>query len=97
MSLWSPAILLVHVVWSTHEHTPRLAPERDAELASHLALQAEKLRCRVVACGNADDHVHVLARLHATVCLAKLVQQLKGATSHDLGRRWPDGLKWQAS
>jgi len=55
------------------------------------------LRVDLVAIGGIEDHLHLLIRQPATVSLAELVQQLKGASAHLITHQLtPDGFfKWQ--
>ncbi len=94
MSQRSRVQQLVHIVWATHGRRPLLPVSRDGELRRYFHAKAAELGCLVVACGCADDHAHVLARIRSTVPLAVFVQRLKGASSHDLASAdWP--LQWQ--
>ena len=97
MAFVCPVHILVHIVWSTWDRLPLIPADRDAELGAYLGAKARELRCVLLACGSADDHVHVVASLHSTVAVATLAQRLKGASAHDLSRRgWPHALRWQA-
>ncbi len=69
----------------------------DEWLHALLHRKAEDLRAEIVAVGNADDHVHVVARLPPSVAVSALAQRLKGATSHawNLERGATGSLYWQ--
>ncbi len=62
-----------------------------------LLAKATELRCMTIAIGMIEDHVHDLLALPATVALATLAKELKGASSHlvnqHLGGR---EFKWQS-
>jgi REP element-mobilizing transposase RayT len=99
MPLRSPYTqLYLHLVWATWDRHPFLA---DLELRSRVyeCLQAEcrSLKADVLAIGGIEDHVHVLVRPPATVAPAKLVKQMKGASSHlvNFEIRPPVFFKWQ--
>jgi REP element-mobilizing transposase RayT len=50
----------------------------------------------VLALGGVEDHVHLLVRIPATVSVAALMNQVKGASSHLLMHRTGnEGFKWQ--
>ena len=90
------ALLIVHIVWTTQKRAPLLDTNMDAWLHGKLVRKARELDCQILAFGNADDHVHVLARYPSTVTLAGLLQRLKGATSHAWNATSPvTGLSWQ--
>ncbi len=76
-------LLLVHVVWATAGRWPLLEPSADGWLAEALRRKAYEAGSRLVACGNAADHVHVLLRYPSTVRLADAVHRLKGGSSYD--------------
>jgi putative transposase len=96
------AELLVHASWSTWQRAPIIDEAIEGPLHRAIGAKCAELGCRVVAIGGTSDHVHLLARLHATVAIAKLVGAAKGYSSfvvtHGLGRsfRWQDGY-WATS
>lgn len=89
-------LLLVHVVWATAHRLPLLTPSADGWLADALRRKAYEAGCRLVACGNAAEHVHVLLRYPSTVRLADAVHRLEGGSSYawNTSRRSPP-LRWQ--
>jgi REP element-mobilizing transposase RayT len=97
MSNRSVVSLVVHVVWATLERQPLLAAEQDVLLKHVLSEKAEAMRSRLLACGCASDHAHVVASLHPSTTLADLVQRMKGASAYELSRsrHWPTQLRWQ--
>jgi REP element-mobilizing transposase RayT len=56
------------------------------------------LRCEPKAIGGTADHIHVLTSLHPAVTLARLVAELKGASSHACTHRLAPAtpFAWQA-
>jgi REP element-mobilizing transposase RayT len=78
-------LLLVHVVWATKRRAPLLSPNADSWVAQTLRRKAHEAGCRLIACGNAEDHVHVLLRYPSTVRVADAVHRLKGGSSYDWG------------
>jgi REP element-mobilizing transposase RayT len=91
--------VLVHAVWGTWDRNPLLVPEIEARVHAVIAAKCRRFGCLPWAIGGAADHVHVLTALDATISIARLVQEIKGASSHfvthELGRQ---GLfKWQGS
>jgi REP element-mobilizing transposase RayT len=89
--------LYVHLVWSTWKRAPLITPELQPRVYAAIQHQASELGVDVIAIGGVQDHVHVLARLPATIAPANLVQRLKGASSHFVTHvmKWPDAFKWQ--
>jgi putative transposase len=97
MSHRSVVSLVVHIVWSTLNRQPLLAPERDSLLRHVLFDKAGAVGSRLLACGCAVDHVHVVAHLPPSSTLADLVRRMKGASAYELSRsrHWPTPLRWQ--
>ncbi len=91
MARHSPVDVVIHVVWATRGRRPSIRPSDDGLLSQVLKGVAVKLRCEVIACGNASNHVHVVVRLAPTVALSWLVQHLKGVSSHTGPWRWQAG------
>ena len=91
MSRRSPNAILVHVVWATRSRRRLICRADDERLASLLRQTAADLGCKLIAIGNAADHVHVVARIAPTIALADLVQRLKGRSSYVAGWRWQAG------
>lgn len=89
----------VHAVWGTWDRNPMLVPTIAEQVFSAIAAKCRALGCIPLAIGGVEDHVHLLSSLDATISIAKLIQEVKGASSqlvtHELGRA---GLfKWQGS
>lgn len=91
------AVLVVHLIWSTRKRVPWLEPRFDAWLAALLERKARALDCRLVAAGNAADHVHVLVVYPPRVSVAQIAHRLKGASSRAIHLALPEtqGLVWQ--
>jgi REP element-mobilizing transposase RayT len=90
--------LYVHLVWATWQRLPLLTAALEAPLYSALAAKCSELRCRLLAVGNVEDHLHVLVQLAATVSVAELVKHLKGSSSHLLNHEaLAQGFKWQGA
>jgi putative transposase len=74
--------LHVHAVWSTHRRQPLLVSQLDQELFRFIRLKLTQLNCMPRAVGGTDDHVHVLVSFRPALPIARLVAELKGASSH---------------
>ncbi len=86
--------LYVHLVWSTWDRAPILTLEVRQWLHPALAQRARSLGAGIVVVGGVEDHVHIAMDLPATVAVADVVKDLKGATSREAGRRQV-ALRWQ--
>jgi putative transposase len=89
--------LYIHLVWATWDRLPILIGSvRDTAYAC-IATDCKELGVKVIAIGGTDDHVHLLASIPTTVCIADLMKQIKGSSSHLLNHRTSseECFKWQ--
>ena len=70
-----------HVVFSTKNREPRIAPEWRERLHAYLGGVARKSGCIPEAVGGVADHVHLLLGLPATARLADVVRDIKAVSS----------------
>src|SRR5487761_2235673 len=90
----------LHVAWSTWDRLPLLVG--DVELRVHRAIVAKcaELGAEVIAIGGIEDHVHLLIKMPATIAIAQLIGQVKGASSHLVTHdifRGTGFFKWQGA
>lgn len=74
--------LYVHYVWATWERLPLIDPAIEPRLYGSMRTKCQEHGCAVVALGGIADHVHLLVRLATTITVARLVAEVKGASSH---------------
>ena len=84
--------LTVHMVWATRDRCPWLGLDIDPWLSKQVAAKGEEIGCRVIAVGNACDHVHVLVTHPPTLAVATIAHRLKGASSRVLASQLPQGF-----
>jgi REP element-mobilizing transposase RayT len=77
----SLSLVIVHVIFSTKDRHPFIAPDTRPKLHAYLATVARNIGCEAYRVGGVADHVHLAIRLSRTVTLADLVQELKKASS----------------
>ena len=89
--------LYIHFVWATWDRMPLISQEREERLHACILSECEALRCQPLAIGGIEDHVHVLVRMRASVSVAELAQQMKGASSHFVNHEMPGEMafRWQ--
>ena len=73
--------LYIHLVWTTRGRQPLISLPLARFLCRFLRAMARKERAYILEIGMVQTHVHVLARVHPTVCVSQLVKRLKGASS----------------
>jgi REP element-mobilizing transposase RayT len=91
--------LFVHLVWATWDRAPLIHGPLQRPLYRVMESEARALRCRVLGMNGMPDHVHVLLSLPTTVTIARLVQQMKGVSSHWVNERQVASapFRWQGS
>lgn len=90
------ASLHYHLVFSTKHREPWLSPESRSRVHEYLGGTMRGMGGVAHAIGGTGDHVHVLAGLKATHCLAEVMRELKSESSGWVRRElgWP-GFAWQ--
>ena len=73
--------LLYHLVFSTKRRHAWIRECWQERLYSYLGGILRSLGGVAESIGGADDHVHILASLNATHCLAEIVRELKSSSS----------------
>ncbi len=89
--------LYVHLVWATWDRMPLITPELEAILYAAMVEKCQQLRCKVLAIGGIEDHVHLLASLHPDTSVSMLMHGVKGLSSHLVNSKLPPahGFRWQ--
>ena len=93
----SLSFLLVHVIFSTKDRVSVLTDAVRPELHAYLATVARNANCECYRAGGTADHVHLAIRMSRTITVAKLVEELKTASSKWLKTLAPDlaTFAWQ--
>jgi putative transposase len=89
------------VVHALHAHLVFVTKYRRGALTDTLLTRCEEIMRDVCAGFDAElhefngeqDHVHLLVQYPPAVALSKLVNSLKGVTSHHLRREYPDHVR----
>lgn len=85
-----------HVVFSTKERQPVIAPEWRDRLHAYLGGIVRNLDGVAESVGGVADHVHLLLGLRATHCLADLVRDVKSVSSRWVHEEIPlASFAWQ--
>jgi REP element-mobilizing transposase RayT len=93
----SLSFLLIHIVFSTKDRAPILDASVRPSLHAYLATVVRNLDCECYRVGGVADHVHLAVRMARTFTTAKLVEEVKTASSKWLKARWPAlaTIAWQ--
>jgi REP element-mobilizing transposase RayT len=86
-----------HIVFSTKNRDPFLAPPIRLRLFPYLAGIARDHGVRAVEIGGIEDHVHLQLAVPSSMPLSRAVQLLKGGSSHWLKEAFPTlaAFSWQ--
>ncbi len=74
--------MFAHIVWTTKLREPLIGPEVEQAIYRCIGNEVTKLDCKIIAIGGVADHVHLLVKVASTVSLDKLMNQVKGVSSH---------------
>jgi REP element-mobilizing transposase RayT len=71
----------------------------EGAIHSGIRVECAKLKAEALEVNGIEDHVHVLVRIPATITIAQLVKQMKGASSHMTTHtlKIPGEFKWQGA
>jgi putative transposase len=89
--------LLTHVVFSTSERRPFLSEAIRPDAHAYMGGVLRELRAVPIAIGGTSNHVHLLMRLPAHLCVADCLRVVKTNSSRWIKERWPEGrvFSWQ--
>ena len=86
---------LVHIVFSTKQRQALIVEEMGSALHAYLAGTARRLDCECFLVGGVQDHVHLALRLAPTRTSAKVVSEIKTASSVWMKEKGVAGFAWQ--
>jgi putative transposase len=72
----------VHLIWSTKNRAPLLTRGLKTKLLVHIKENASKKTIIIDTINGVSDHIHMLVLLRSDQPIAKVVQLLKGESSH---------------
>lgn len=87
----------LHYVWATRLRIPMITPQVERAIHRSIQSQVQNLGCVVISVNGTDDHVHLLVKIAPTVDIARLANQVKGASSFLVKQEFPEmtGFSWQ--
>ena len=88
--------LCYHLVWSTKNRMPCINPNMDQTIKELARQKARELRIKILACGNTEDHLHILVKIPPDVNIVSGIAAIKGFISHQIKTIYPEcDLYWQ--
>lgn len=94
----SLANVVVHLVFSTKGRRPLLRDEERAQLHAYIAGVLKNHNSPLIEINSVRDHIHILFAQSKTHALAKVVEQVKSASSNWIKNQpaWYCDFAWQA-
>ncbi|MFN8536818.1 MAG: IS200/IS605 family transposase [Thermomicrobiales bacterium] len=74
--------VFIHATWATWDRLPLLVGEVEQRVHRAIGAKCDEPGVNLVALGGVEDHVHILIRLPASISLADVIGQVKGASAH---------------
>jgi REP element-mobilizing transposase RayT len=89
--------LLAHVIFSTKDRAPHINAELAPRLHAYLGGVLRETNIGPIAIGGPPDHVHLVLRIPATVCVADALRVLKTNSSRWVHDTWREraAFGWQ--
>lgn len=89
--------LVYHVVFSTKNREPLIRPNIRTDLYSYIGGIIRGENGTPLEIGGMPDHVHILAKFHSDVSVAKMMRHIKTNSSKWINQRKVVGpFRWQA-
>lgn len=79
-------LLYVHLIWTTRDRAPMIDALRAQFLMRFLPAIAEQERAVALAIGMVTTHVHLLLRIVPATAISRMIQRMKGGSSHLAGK-----------
>ena len=70
-----------HLIFGTKDHEPLIAPTWRSRLHAYMGGILSSLDVVPEIVGGVEDHIHILAGLRATHCLADVLREMKSSSS----------------
>lgn len=86
---------LVHIIFSTKDRAPLIHADVRDDLHAYLAGTVRKLGCECFRVGGVADHVHLAVTLPTTKTAAKVVSEMKTASTAWMKRHGIANFAWQ--
>jgi len=93
----SLAKIYVHIVFSTKQRTRFIKPDIEKELFAYMGSSIKLTDSIPVLINGSEDHIHILALLHKTISLSKMIEEVKKNSSRWIKTKNPiyRDFSWQ--
>jgi putative transposase len=92
MSYWRT---YYHIVWTTKNRIAYITPQIEAFIHKAISSKLETEGGRIYAINGMEDHIHVVAAIPPSKLVSKIIQVMKGSTSHLMNHEKQLPLYWQ--
>ena len=82
--------VILHIVFSTKDRRPWLAPAIRPRMHAYLATVCRDCGCEAYRVGGVADHAHIAARLARTIGQSELLEKIKKTSSAWIKTQGPD-------
>ena len=89
--------LRYHLVFSTKNRAPHIAPELRQRLYEYIGAIFKHENGQLLTAGGTADHVHLLASIHPSVSVADMLRKVKASSSKWIHEAFPEHrvFAWQ--
>ena len=87
----------IHAIWATKERMPLLHQSKEEKIYRFISDQLRAQGCPVRIINGMPDHIHCLFLLNAQKCIAEVIKQVKGSSSHFINQNdlTDEKFSWQ--
>jgi REP element-mobilizing transposase RayT len=89
--------LLTHIVYSTKNRKPLIDSALESRLFPYFGGILRQLGGKLYVVNGAEEHVHILAELPASIAVAEAIGKIKGSSTYWIHQSFPDRSEfaWQ--
>jgi putative transposase len=80
----------LHIVWITKYRYKVITNDIAKELRKLIRRKTEELKVEIISGVLSHDHIHLLVSIPTTISIAQLVKELKGYSSIEIQKQFPD-------
>ncbi len=91
----SKAEIYLHLVWGTMHREAFVTPGIERAVYRCIENEARRQRCEVLAIGGMPDHVHLCVKIPTNLAISRLMNQVKGVSSHFVQDQLPEAMPFQ--
>ena len=91
--------LRYHIVTTTKNRLPLIiTPETEVVIYKAMRVKALDLKCKIIAIGNTEDHLHLVVAVRSSVTLCDFIRDTKASSSLAIRKSGlVENFKWQKS